>query len=397
MLYDLTYFFNGVSLMFFLMAAVHTTVCTRKSGSRPHRFFAVCLCWMVLIEAKEFFISYDPAYDYEVLGPGYTFPDVFTLPLLSLFFFELVMPGRVTRRYAVKLLAPFVVLGAAYLVGLAFYDPVSYRTPAALLADVPSYLPTVLLLYVVYSAGYCIFALARIIVYSIRYAEQIAQAYSFTERIHLRWMRWMSAVLAFYLLSYILIITFTASHFFTVCIYLMSLGVWGILYACIMQYRIPEIILNYWQSENPAEENAGQEESQAERSGRIAALHEQVAAAIGERRLYLNPGLTIIDLATECGTNRTHLSQFFNNELGVSFRDYINRCRIDYATGLLEEDDYKFEELALVSGFGSTTTFYRAFAKEKGMTPQQWLESHTMRKPRGGAGADPQFINLPAE
>lgn len=78
----------------------------------------------------------------------------------------------------------------------------------------------------------------------------------------------------------------------------------------------------------------------------------------------------------------------------MSFRDYINRCRIDYATGLLEDDDYKFEELALVSGFGSTTTFYRAFAKEKGMTPQQWLEGHTTRKPRGGA--DPQFINLPA-
>ena len=33
---------------------------------------------MVVIEAKEFFLSYDPAYQYEVLAPGYTFPDLFT-------------------------------------------------------------------------------------------------------------------------------------------------------------------------------------------------------------------------------------------------------------------------------------------------------------------------------
>lgn len=63
----------------------------------PIRLFAICLAWMVVIEAKEFFLSYDPAYQYEVLAPGYTFPDLFTLPLLSLFFFELVMPGRITR------------------------------------------------------------------------------------------------------------------------------------------------------------------------------------------------------------------------------------------------------------------------------------------------------------
>lgn len=382
MLYDLTYFFNGVSLMFFLMAAVHTTLCARKSGSRPHGFFAACLFWMVLIEAKEFVISYDPTYDYEILGPGYTLPDIFTLPLLSLFFFELVMPGRITLRYALKLLAPFLLLAGTYLAGLSLYNPVPYRSPGALAADLPSFLPTVLLLYVVYGAGYCVFALYRIVVYSIRYAEQIAQAYSFTERIHLRWMRWMSALLAIYLIFYILIISFASSPFFTLCIYWMTLGVWGVLYSCIMQYRIPEIISNYWQPEEQPKEPVCPEETSTEKTGRIATLYKQVTTAMETRKLYLDPGLTIIDLATECGTNRTHLSQFFNNELGISFRDYINRCRIDHATQLLEQYDYKFEELALVAGFGSTTTFYRAFAKEKGMTPQQWLESHTAR---GGA------------
>ena len=381
MLENLTYFLNGASLSFFAMGAFHMAIYARQSKSRPHYLFTICLIWMALIELKEFFLSHDAAYNYEILGPGFTFPDLFTLALLSLFFFELVMPGRITGRYALRLLTPFLLLAGAYAAGSLCMPRTHYLSFGALLGDLPAFLPSVLLLYVLYAVGYCIFALVRIIGYSIRYAEQITQAYSFTERIHLRWMRWMSAVLAFYLVSYVGIIAFTCSPLYTNFIYAMSLCVWALLYGCIMEYRTPEIIRDYWQKQSAAPEP---EESPTEQSGRIAVLRQQVAAAIGERRLYLDPGLTIVDLATECGTNRTHLSQFFNNELGMPFRDYINRCRIEHATRLMEQNSYKIEELAQLAGFGSTTTFYRAFAKEKGMTPQQWQETAYAQKIRGG-------------
>lgn len=122
------------------------------------------------------------------------------------------------------------------------------------------------------------------------------------------------------------------------------------------------------------------------RKGRAASLREQLQEAIVQRKLYLNPGLTIIDLACECGTNRTQLSLLLNKELGLSFRDYINHCRIQYAALPLLEDEeagHKIEEVALLSGFGSTATFYRAFAKEKGMAPQQWQESIRKSRTRG--------------
>ncbi len=379
MLYDLAYFLNGVSLTFFLMAAIRVGSYAIQSASRPHYLFAVCLSWMTFVEGKEFFLSYNAAYVTEILAPGYTLPDLFTLPLLSLFFFELVMPGRISCRYALRLLGPFMVLAGTYAFGALFLPHVHYATLADLFADLPSFLPTVLLLYVLYALGYCLFALIRIILYSHRYARQIAQAYSFTEQIHLRWMRWMSAVLAFYLICYIGLIAFTSSLLYTNLIYLLSLCVWSLLYGCIIRYRIPEIIRNYWQ-ERPETRTATPDEEQE----RAAALQQRVEAAIRERRLYLDPGLTIIDLATECGTNRTHLSRFFNNCLGMPFRDYINRCRIDHALQLLERQSYKIEELAQLAGFGSKTTFYRAFAREKGMTPQQWLATIGDTKNRGG-------------
>lgn len=238
MLENLTYFLNGASLSFFAMGAFHMAIYARQSKSRPHYLFTICLIWMALIELKEFFLSHDAAYNYEILGPGFTFPDLFTLALLSLFFFELVMPGRITARYSLKLLSPFVLLGGAYWLGTAFEPRTVYASLPELLKDLPSFLPTVLLLYTLYTVGYCLFALTRIVLYSIRYSREIAQAYSFTERIHLQWLRWMSALLAFYLLSYIIIILFFSNIWFTILIYILTLTVWGILYGCILQYRI---------------------------------------------------------------------------------------------------------------------------------------------------------------
>lgn len=387
MLENLTYFLNGASLSFFAMGAFHMAVYARQSKSRPHYLFTICLIWMALIELKEFFLSHDAAYNYEILGPGFTFPDLFTLPLLSLFFFELVMPGRITARYGLKLLWPFILLGGAYWIGTAFEPRMIYSSLSELLHDLPDYLPTVLLLYILYTICFCIFAMVRVVMYSKRYAKEIAQAYSFTESIHLRWMRWMPVILGFYLLSYILIIAFTSDVRSTIVIYLLTLVVWGILYGCILQYRIPDIIRNYWQMPLEGEIMDESPETTLVEGSRIALLREQLLKAIEQHKLYLNPGLTIIDLASECGTNRTQLSLLLNKELGLSFRDYINHCRIQYAALPLLEDEeagHKIEEVALLSGFGSTATFYRAFAKEKGMAPQQWQESIRKSRTRGG-------------
>lgn len=78
MLENLTYFLNGASLSFFAMGAFHMAIYARQSKSRPHYLFTICLIWMALIELKEFFLSHDAAYNYEILGPGFTFPDLFT-------------------------------------------------------------------------------------------------------------------------------------------------------------------------------------------------------------------------------------------------------------------------------------------------------------------------------
>ncbi len=370
----LTFFLNGASLMLFLIALTHIGVCAFKRQSRAHWFFAVCLAWMVLIEVKEVVLnSLYPAYNFEVLGPWFTLPDLFTLPIVSFFFFELVMPGRMTLRYTLKLLAPFILLGSCCIVAASLGERPVYNDLGELFGALPDAYPLLMILYVVYAIGYSIFASGRVVTYSLRYADQIAQCYSFTERIHIRWMRWMAAIMAFYLISYIFIISLATSDISTLFTFVITLAAWGALYGCVVQYQIPRIIKGYWQT--PETEPKASEPRNGEPS-RTEQLKMQVDIAIHERKLFLNPALTIVDMALECGTNRTHLSQFFNNDLGMSFRDYINHCRVEHAIHLMQTESYKIEELAILSGFGSTTTFYRAFAKEKGTTPQGWYEQH---------------------
>ena len=55
-------------------------------------------------------------------------------------FFELVMPGRITARYSLKLLSPFVLLGGAYWLGTAFEPRTVYAFPAGV-AKGPAVLP----------------------------------------------------------------------------------------------------------------------------------------------------------------------------------------------------------------------------------------------------------------
>ena len=89
-----------------------------------------------------------------------------------------------------------------------------------------------------------------------------------------------------------------------------------------------------------------------------------------------SPRLTLSELAAELGTNRTTLSNYLNQEVGMTFYDYINSHRVSEAERLLAEPSghWSVEQLAEMSGFNSVSTFRRAFSKKHGMSPQQYRE-----------------------
>lgn len=93
-------------------------------------------------------------------------------------------------------------------------------------------------------------------------------------------------------------------------------------------------------------------------------------------RLFLQPSLSLGEVASRLHTNKTYISKLVNNTYGVSFPDFLNALRIDYAQEyLLSHREARQDDVAKASGFLSASTFNNIFKKVTGVTPKMWLAS----------------------
>lgn len=104
----------------------------------------------------------------------------------------------------------------------------------------------------------------------------------------------------------------------------------------------------------------------------------QGLSSIVEKELFLNPDLTLDEMAKEIKVSRHVLSQFLNEQLGKSFSAVINEYRIEKAKSLLQtEKNYTVESLGYDSGFNSKSTFFTTFKKLTGKTPAEYQKGLT--------------------
>lgn len=93
-------------------------------------------------------------------------------------------------------------------------------------------------------------------------------------------------------------------------------------------------------------------------------------------KLYLNPLLTLMDLAQAAGTDKTGISTYINGH-GKTFYDYVNEYRVAEACRIIDKkvvdgERISMTDVALQSGFNSISTFNRYFTKLKGITPTSY-------------------------
>ncbi len=106
----------------------------------------------------------------------------------------------------------------------------------------------------------------------------------------------------------------------------------------------------------------------------------EISAALDKVMLekpYLDPDLSLFRLADQITTSDKNLSCFFNQHLETSFYDYLNKARVNEFIDRIksgEYQNYSLSGIALDCGFKSKSSFYRAFKKEKHLSPKEYIE-----------------------
>lgn len=94
---------------------------------------------------------------------------------------------------------------------------------------------------------------------------------------------------------------------------------------------------------------------------------------IVEKELFLDPNITLEEMAKELNIPKHILSHYLNESLEKSFSTFINELRIEKAKKLLQTKmSFTIENIGYESGFNSKSTFFTAFKKLTGQTPSEY-------------------------
>lgn len=114
-----------------------------------------------------------------------------------------------------------------------------------------------------------------------------------------------------------------------------------------------------------------------EKKNSIDKLKEEIERVIEQEQMFLKQDLKINDVAMRLNTNRDYIYQAINVKMGLSFSEYINRLRINYAIQLMEKNpEMTSVDIAFRSGFSSRASFYRNFKLYQNCPPLTYRQQN---------------------
>jgi len=99
-------------------------------------------------------------------------------------------------------------------------------------------------------------------------------------------------------------------------------------------------------------------------------LNEQIINIINSS--YMQSNLSLAAVADQINLSETYLSQFFKEQNGENFINYLERVRIRHACELLSKTDLSINDIASCVGYNSDHVFRRAFKRVTGIAPSEY-------------------------
>lgn len=120
-------------------------------------------------------------------------------------------------------------------------------------------------------------------------------------------------------------------------------------------------------------DHAGQPKEKPENAERW--VFNKLQKIIADEKLHLENDLSLMQLSSQTGVSARSISASINYYSGCSFNHFINDYRVRSAIELLEDETKNYLSIDAIyeqCGFSSKTTFYSAFDRYTGMTPNQY-------------------------
>ena len=94
---------------------------------------------------------------------------------------------------------------------------------------------------------------------------------------------------------------------------------------------------------------------------------------------YAEP-LTLEDAASACGMSKFYYSRLFKSFIGCSFKEYLNRVRIEAAKEMLQQDRFNISEACYAVGYNDLSYFSRVFKRLERQSPSDYRRALKCRR-----------------
>lgn len=307
--------------------------------------------------------------------------DLCLVPLACSLFYEGTRPGRLKWKFIVGC----CLMQAAFLIAYLLQPQRGIIFLAGLFA-----------------AGISLVTMLLVAIFAWRHGKYLKANYSYTEDIDVQWVVLCASGYFVLCLSYF--VAFSEPSWAGECLFcLINMVIWGAVNLYARRHRVliahpgggdtllpsglevsaamDAAAMGSFPVAVPAKNAVPAEFVPESQPAEAPAAHEtplaqELLRLMEERKLYLNPKLTLSDLAQEMHINRTYLTTVLNRDIGKSFYDFVNEFRITEACSIIDAlpptERPKLSDVASRSGFNSLSTFKRSFLKVKGMLPSQY-------------------------
>jgi AraC-like DNA-binding protein len=194
----------------------------------------------------------------------------------------------------------------------------------------------------------------------LRYERSLKSMYSKVETTDILWLKTLNILL-------IAVVAFASvflAIFFVYHTYNRDLDYLYVVPMAMLTYIISYKLAGVQWTKETGDERTRKYERTALKADQAQRIRTQLAEYMERSKPYLNNELRLQDLADQLHVPAYHLSQVINDQLDLTFFDYINSYRVEEAKRLIASDaDATLLEIAFRAGFNNKTSFSNAFRK----------------------------------